>query len=181
MSLREWLIIIGVAIIVGLVIDGVRRVRRARQDSLEISRGMGADELDASPIDDEFNPELPNGGARTIDRGDDDDNRPRRSRFQQAAMKPTRRIIDQMMAGTRREPAEPEHRHEPELPDDAAVDEHFIASREDETVEGGRFSAFEPQDMDDWHLEDSPEAVQEQDDVLPEEVLSDGTANGDTD
>ena len=66
MSLREWMIIVGVLILVGIVVDGLRRVWRARRDSLEISRGMGADDLDASPIDEEYNPELPNGGARAL-------------------------------------------------------------------------------------------------------------------
>ncbi len=64
MSLREWLIAIGTLVILGIVIDGIRRMRRARKDAMTISSGMGADELDESPLDDEYNPELPNGGAR---------------------------------------------------------------------------------------------------------------------
>lgn len=69
MSLREWLIAIGTLVILGIVIDGVRRMRRARKESMAISSGMGADDLKDSPLDDDFNPELPNGGARTISRG----------------------------------------------------------------------------------------------------------------
>lgn len=69
MSLREWLIAIGTLVILGIVIDGVRRMRRARKESMAISSGMGADDLKDSPLDDEYNPELPNGGARTISRG----------------------------------------------------------------------------------------------------------------
>ncbi len=70
MSLREWLIAIGTLVIIGIVIDGVRRMRRARKESMAISSGMGgADELkDSPPLDDDFNPELPNGGARTVSR-----------------------------------------------------------------------------------------------------------------
>ncbi|MDK9558081.1 cell division protein ZipA [Marinobacter sp. M216] len=68
MSLREWLIAIGTLVIIGIVIDGIRRVRRARKESMAISSGMGADELKESPLDDHYNPELPNGGARTISR-----------------------------------------------------------------------------------------------------------------
>ncbi|HAX11222.1 MAG TPA: cell division protein ZipA, partial [Marinobacter hydrocarbonoclasticus] len=68
MSLREWLIAIGTLVIIGIVIDGVRRMRRARKESMAISSGMGADELKDSPLDDDFNPELPNGGARTVSR-----------------------------------------------------------------------------------------------------------------
>ncbi len=69
MSLREWLIAIGTLVILGIVIDGVRRMRRARKESMAISSGMGADDLKQSPLDDDYNPELPNGGARTISRG----------------------------------------------------------------------------------------------------------------
>ena len=68
MSLREWLIAIGTLVIIGIVVDGIRRMRRARKESMAISSGMGADELEDSPLDDEYNPELPNGGARTISR-----------------------------------------------------------------------------------------------------------------
>ncbi|MBI42160.1 cell division protein ZipA [uncultured Marinobacter sp.] len=68
MSLREWLIAIGTLVILGIVIDGVRRMRRARKESMAISSGMGADRLDESPLDEDYNPELPNGGARTISR-----------------------------------------------------------------------------------------------------------------
>ncbi|MEC7814779.1 MAG: cell division protein ZipA [Pseudomonadota bacterium] len=68
MSLREWLIAIGTLVILGIVIDGIRRMHRARKESLAISSGMGADDLKDSPLDDDFNPELPNGGARTVSR-----------------------------------------------------------------------------------------------------------------
>lgn len=67
MSLREWLILLGAIIVIGIILDGVRRMHRARKDSLEISRGMGADQIEESPLD-EYNPELPSGGARIIDR-----------------------------------------------------------------------------------------------------------------
>lgn len=66
MSLREWLIAIGTLVIIGIVVDGLRRMHRARKESIAISSGMGADDLDGSPLDDDYNPELPNGGARTV-------------------------------------------------------------------------------------------------------------------
>lgn len=66
MSLREWLIIIGALLIIGVVVDGLRRMRRARRDSLEIQRGMGGDGIGQTPIDDGYNPELPTGGARPV-------------------------------------------------------------------------------------------------------------------
>ncbi len=96
MSLREWLIAIGTLVIIGIVIDGIRRVRRARKESLAISSGMGADELEESPLDDHFNPELPNGGARTISRDTLEERgyvKPERSgRFGSPKPKPTRPV-----------------------------------------------------------------------------------------
>ena len=64
-SLREWLVIIGMIIIVAVAIDGWRRVRRARLDSREIAAGMGG-EVSGTPLDEDYNPELPNGGYRVI-------------------------------------------------------------------------------------------------------------------
>jgi cell division protein ZipA len=69
MSLREWLIAIGTLVIIGIVVDGIRRMRRARKESMAISSGMGAGDLKESPLDDDYNPELPNGGARIVSRG----------------------------------------------------------------------------------------------------------------
>ena len=76
MSLREWLIIIGALLILGVIVDGLRRMYRARQDSLEISRGMGSADLGESPVDDDYNPELPSGGARVVSPGRIPESRP---------------------------------------------------------------------------------------------------------
>ncbi len=96
MSLREWLIAIGTLVIIGIVIDGIRRVRRARKESLAISSGMGADELEESPLDEHYNPELPNGGARTISRDTLEERgyvkRERSDRFGTPKPKPTRPV-----------------------------------------------------------------------------------------
>lgn len=123
MSLREWMIIVGVLILVGIVVDGLRRVWRARRDSLEISRGMGADDLDASPIDEEYNPELPNGGARAL-AGETAEQLKERMRQQRMRdnrpLKPTRRVVD-----TGSEPASDDAIGSP----DAEVP--LIASRDD--------------------------------------------------
>ena len=69
MSLREWLIAIGALIIIGVVLDGLRRMHRARKESQAISSSMGADDLSESPLEDGYNPELPNGGARRSSAG----------------------------------------------------------------------------------------------------------------
>lgn len=71
MSLREWLIIIGALVILGVLLDGVRRMLRARRDASEFSQGMGSSNIGDSPLEESFNPELPNGGSRVIEPGFD--------------------------------------------------------------------------------------------------------------
>ncbi len=60
MSLREWLILIGILVIAGVLVDGYRRMRLARKRSSEISFGLE----EVKGYDDDFSSELPNGGAR---------------------------------------------------------------------------------------------------------------------
>ena len=60
MSLRDWLILIGILVIVGVLADGYRRMRLARKRSSEISFGLE----EVKGYDDDFSSELPNGGAR---------------------------------------------------------------------------------------------------------------------
>lgn len=60
MSLREWLILIGILVVVGVFVDGYRRMRLARRRLSEISFGL--EEVRGN--DDAFSSELPNGGAR---------------------------------------------------------------------------------------------------------------------
>jgi len=71
MNLRDWLIIVGVVIIIGILLDGYRRMRLAKKDSLKMSLEMVGD-IDTSPLDDGFNPELPGGGARVVNSSLDD-------------------------------------------------------------------------------------------------------------
>ena len=126
MSLREWLIAIGSLVIIGVVIDGIRRMRRARKESVAISSGMGVDELDPSPLDDEYNPELPNGGARTISRDTLEDRgyvKPRRPESEKAPNRPTRPVTA----------AQPKPAADSGPVDSAS--EHFSASRDDSDIE----------------------------------------------
>ena len=60
MSLREWLVLIGILVIVGVVIDGYRRMRLARKRSSELAFGLE----EVKGFDEDFSSELPNGGAR---------------------------------------------------------------------------------------------------------------------
>ncbi len=68
MSLREWLVLIGIIIIAGVMADGYRRMRLARKRSEELSFGRegtaAAAAASASAGGDNYGSELPNGGAR---------------------------------------------------------------------------------------------------------------------
>jgi len=128
MSLREWLIAIGSLVIIGVVIDGLRRMHRARKESVAISSGMGADDLDESPLDGEKNPELPNGGARTISRDTLEDRgyvKPQSPRFGNPPQKPTRPVKE--------EKPQPEMKPEPEP--QISDSEHFSATRDDSDLD----------------------------------------------
>lgn len=70
MNLREWLIVAGIVIILGILIDGIRRMRLAKHDSLKMSRDLGG-QIETSPLDEDYNPELPSGSARVVAAGVD--------------------------------------------------------------------------------------------------------------
>ncbi|MGJ7458575.1 cell division protein ZipA [Halomonas sp. RA08-2] len=68
MELREWLIILGLALVTLIVVDGVRRLQRQRRvprldEVKEDTRSIDPDELAREA---EINWELPNGGARVV-------------------------------------------------------------------------------------------------------------------
>jgi cell division protein ZipA len=62
--MREWLIALGILVVVAILLDGVRRMRNARRDSLHLSlntqRGIARGDLD------EYGNELPSGSARVV-------------------------------------------------------------------------------------------------------------------
>lgn len=162
MSLREWLIAIGTLLIIGIVLDGLRRMRRARKESMAISSGMGADDLEDSPLDDEYNPELPNGGARTISRNTLEERgyvkREKPSRFAAPKPKPTRPVT-----APADKPEEPQPSPEPsgEQRDDAPDDP--LTSREPDDTElesgwGAVESADETADENQHERAPEPEA-----------------------
>ncbi|MDC0663342.1 cell division protein ZipA [Marinobacter sp. SS21] len=129
MSLREWLITIGTLVIIGIVIDGLRRMRRAKKESMAISSGMGADDLQESPLDQHYNPELPNGGARTVSRETLEERgyvrKAGRSRFANPEPKPTRPVVTEqgpVADSTEAEPVpSPEWQNEPQAPEEPFI------------------------------------------------------------
>ena len=80
-AMREWLTVIIVLLILGVLLDGWRRMRQSRGQSIKMSRtmykGVDKDDLDA------FGSELPNGGARVVDVRDETDTRQLTQKFQQ--------------------------------------------------------------------------------------------------
>ena len=65
MELREWLIILGLALVTLIVIDGVRRLKRQRRVPRLDQVGDNNNQVDSQGIGDD-NWELPNGGARVV-------------------------------------------------------------------------------------------------------------------
>lgn len=62
---QQWLTIIIVLLIVVILIDGVRRMRKAKKDSIKMSLRAHNDDTDEDDII--YGSEFPNGGARTSD------------------------------------------------------------------------------------------------------------------
>jgi len=66
-SLREWLIVVGVIVIVGVLIDGYRRVRSGSRGRIKMSIDK-SQQFSENDRMDYFSGELPNGGARVVNR-----------------------------------------------------------------------------------------------------------------
>lgn len=67
--MQDWLTVIGVLLIVGILLDGVRRMRNAKRDNIRVSRNVkrkAAPELSGQEPRDPYTSELPNGGARVV-------------------------------------------------------------------------------------------------------------------
>ena len=62
-GLREVLIVVGLVVIAGILVDGYRRVRKSKAGELELPAQMSANSEDEWGM---FKGELPNGGARKI-------------------------------------------------------------------------------------------------------------------
>ena len=65
-GMREGLIGAGIVLVLAVLVDGLRRMRRERQQGIKMSLGMGG----GFPEEEGFGPELPNGGARVVHRHD---------------------------------------------------------------------------------------------------------------
>lgn len=178
MSLREWLIAIGALVILAIVIDGLRRMRRARKDAMEISSGMGADDLEESPLDKEFNPELPNGGARPITRDTLQDRgylkSHGRTRFANPEPKPTRPVVSSRPGSEPETPSSAEvyfqasDDAEKQAPAEVSGDDAFEVPPDAENAETG-WGAFDDEpDIDDDLVGEARPVIDEQQDAETE-------------
>lgn len=66
LSIRDWMVIVGVLLIVAVLLDGFRRIRNDRRNSIRMS--LNKQFLNSSGSDEFFTSELPSGGARVVDR-----------------------------------------------------------------------------------------------------------------
>ena len=67
LSVRDWMIIVGLLLVVVVLVDGFRRVRNERRGGIRMS--LNKQFVNASGEDDDvMSPELPSGGARVVDR-----------------------------------------------------------------------------------------------------------------
>lgn len=64
LSVRDWMIVVGVLLIVVVLIDGYRRVRNERRGNIRMS--LNRSFLNSGEEDNDHSSELPNGGARII-------------------------------------------------------------------------------------------------------------------
>src|SRR6478609_7476799 len=61
----EWLIALGILVVVAILLEGLRRMRNARRDSLQMSLNMHQG-IDRNELD-EFGNEFPSGPARVVE------------------------------------------------------------------------------------------------------------------
>lgn len=70
LSVRDWMIIVGVVLIVVVLVDGFRRVRNERRSHIRMS--LKKEYMAGDEDTEDYSSELPSGGARTVGRDDDD-------------------------------------------------------------------------------------------------------------
>ena len=71
LTIRDWMVIVGVLLILAVLLDAFRRVRSERRSKVRVS--MSKEIASESPCSDDpllWLKELPNGGARVVQRGD---------------------------------------------------------------------------------------------------------------
>lgn len=72
-AMREWLTIIIVLLILGVLLDGWRRMRQSKRQSIKMT--LKTPKFDDRDLADNYGSELPNGGARVIGHRDEENTR----------------------------------------------------------------------------------------------------------
>ena len=70
LTIRDWMVVVGVILIVAVGLDAWRRVRRERNSRVKVKLVTDTDDAPDSASDINWLKELPNGGGRTVDRRD---------------------------------------------------------------------------------------------------------------
>ena len=70
LTIRDWMVVVGVLLIVVVLLDAWRRVRRDRRTAVKVRLVDSEGPSDSAEHDFSMFGELPNGGARVVDRGD---------------------------------------------------------------------------------------------------------------
>lgn len=70
--MREWLIALGILVVGAILLDGVRRMRAARRDSLLMAQRMNS-HIDRDSVADEYGNEFPSGPARVKVKSEQDE------------------------------------------------------------------------------------------------------------
>jgi cell division protein ZipA len=70
LTIRDWMVIVGVLLILAVLLDAWRRVRNERRSPVRVK--LASSDTGAAPVDDDIATlrELPNGGARVVERRD---------------------------------------------------------------------------------------------------------------
>jgi cell division protein ZipA len=66
LSIRDWMIVIGVLMLLAVALDGYRRASRDRKNQVRLARNAKRAQGGFSDIEENYLSELPNGGARVI-------------------------------------------------------------------------------------------------------------------
>jgi len=185
-AMREWLTVIIVLLIVGVLLDGWRRMRQSKRQSIKMSRSMSAGEgRESGPG---YGSELPNGGARVVAHRDEHDakalTRSLQETFEQSktTLQKPLKIPEQVTLNLDEEvpmlmdPVDEEERKEPSLSDGlllddsaSAVDEQLLDQEQDSAAPTNARESTKPTQSQDMATEE-PEAEE----VLVINVMSTG-------
>ena len=70
LTIRDWMVIVGVLLIMAVLLDAWRRIRRDKHSQVKMKL-VDPDDVPPAPVDElRMFGELPNGGARVVERGD---------------------------------------------------------------------------------------------------------------